>query len=100
MKAHSRTKPLLDLAGPFSVLMQQIETGNYNTAAGAQLLFTLGTPTERNAENVIDQYYLATEHDLKAVSAAPTQRASAARSLPAPRTPARANGHVKKTPVH
>ena len=26
IKAHSRTKPLLDLAGPFSILMQQIET--------------------------------------------------------------------------
>ncbi len=99
IKAHSRTKPLLDLAHPFSVLLQHIETNMYSDLNGAQLLYKLNTPTERNVEAVIDQYYLATGHDLKAIAVAPQQCASTARSLPAPRTPTRGNGQLKKTPV-
>jgi hypothetical protein len=107
IKAHSRTKPLLDLADPFSVLMQQIETNLYSDPNGAQLLYALGTPPERNVEAVIDQYYLATGHDLKAYATASAQRASTAaaqrastpRSLPSPPKPSHGNGHVKKVPA-
>src|SRR5207248_2295358 len=33
MSAHPKSKALFDLAGPFSQLLQTIETGKYNTAA-------------------------------------------------------------------
>ena len=106
IKAHSRTKPLLDLADPFSVLLQQIETNMYSDPSGAQLLYQIGQPPERNVEKVIDQYYLATGHDLKAYATAPAQRAStpaqrasAPRSLPSSPKPAHANGHAKKVPA-
>lgn len=102
MKAHSRTKPLLDLAHPFSVLMQQIESGSYNTPSGAQTLYTVvphPTPPERNVEVVIDQYYLATGHDLKAPAVVRTDLAPAPRSLPSPRLPQRLNGRTPKVPA-
>ncbi len=101
MRAHSRTKPLLDLAHPLSVLMQSIEANLYNSPSGAALLYKLGTSPERNVEQVIDQYYLATGHDLKAQAVASTQRATTSpRTLPAPqRTPQRGNGRPTKLPV-
>ena len=107
MSAHSRTKPLFDLAQAFSFLLQSIETGTYNTPANTPLLYTPGSPVERLAEIVIDQYYLATGRDLKAPPVAITQRAASprprasARALPAPATARgrqdaspRANGHA------
>jgi hypothetical protein len=73
MSAHPKSKPFFDLAAPFSQLMQGIETGSFNQPAGAQLLYKPVSAISANAENVIDQYSLATGHDLKsqAVSQAP-----------------------------
>lgn len=90
MQAHAQTKPLLDLAGPFSILMQSIETGAFNTPAIAQTLyFPAGNPVAQNAETVIDQYSLATGHDLKAqaVSMAPRTSAPAPSLLPKRQAP-------------
>lgn len=105
MTAHPHTKPFLDLCHPFSKLMQAIETGNFNnaSAAGAQLLYLpllpnhQPNPTSQIAENVIDQYTLATGRDLKSLPVSMVQRATTS-SLPAPRRqpppPHLAAGHV------
>jgi hypothetical protein len=79
MKPNPKTKPFLDLSSPFSVLMQSIETGAFNDAAGAQTLFLPVSDISRNAEVVIDQYTLATGRDLKsqAVSVVPRSTSSA-----------------------
>ncbi|MEX3856420.1 hypothetical protein OKW33_003356 [Paraburkholderia atlantica] len=72
--AHSKAKPLFDLAQPFSVLLQSIETGKFNDASGAALLYNINpgfNTAELNAEVVIDQYSLATGRDLKATSVVP-----------------------------
>jgi hypothetical protein len=105
MSAHPKSKALFDLAGPFSKLMQSIETGKYNTAANTPRLYQqLPTPTplSRNAEDVIDQYTLATGHDLKslpvrAVKAATTTALPApARKAPVPQlTAPRPNVHAR-----
>jgi len=103
MKINPSSKMLFDLAQPFSILMQQIETGAFNTPLGAQLLYTLQPPNvvEPNVEVVIDQYALATGRDLKAQAVAVTDRAQTAARLPAPKVPAhvahRANGHAAPT---
>jgi hypothetical protein len=100
MKINPSSKMLFDLAQPFSILMQQIETGAFNTPLGAQLLYTLQPPNvvEPNVEVVIDQYALATGRDLKAQAVAVTDRAQTATRLPAPKIPAhvahRTNGHA------
>jgi hypothetical protein len=63
---HKMTKPLLDLAAPFSFLMQAIETGSFNDATGAATLYI--DPTQviaQTAEQVIDQYALATGRPIK-----------------------------------
>jgi hypothetical protein len=67
MNCHVKSKPFFDLAGPFSTLMQSIESGAFNTPAGAELLYkqTPANIVSRNAEEVIDQYSLATGRDLK-----------------------------------
>jgi hypothetical protein len=81
LTAHTRAKPLFDLAQPFSVLMQMIESSKFNDAAGAALLYNITPPNnvvELNAEVVIDQYGLATGRDLKASSV--VQRPVAPRS--------------------
>jgi len=67
MTCHVKSKPFFDLAAPFSTLLQSVESGAFNSPAGAQLLYTQ-TPANvvsRNAEEVIDQYSLATGRDLK-----------------------------------
>lgn len=103
MTINPSSKMLFDLAQPFSILMQQIETGAYNTPQGARLLYTLQPPNvvEPNVEVVIDQYSLATGRDLKAQAVAPTERVQTATRLPAPTAPMvpahvahRANGHA------
>ena len=71
LTAHSKAKPLFDLAQPFSFLMQSIKLGAFNDPAGAALLYDITPPNnvaELNAEVVIDQYSLATGRDLKASS--------------------------------
>ncbi len=71
LNAHTRAKPLFDLAQPFSFLMQSIELGAFNDPGGAALLYNIIPPNnvaELNAEIVIDQYGLATGRDLKATS--------------------------------
>jgi hypothetical protein len=67
MSCHVKSKPFFDLAAPFSTLLQSIESGAFNTPAGAELLFkqTPANVVSRNAEEVIDQYSLATGRDLK-----------------------------------
>jgi hypothetical protein len=110
MSAHPKSKALFDLAGPFSKLMQTIETGKYNTAANTPLLYAElpPTPISRNAENVIDQYTLATGHDLKSLAvsavrgatntALPTRAPALApkKALPVPQLAApRPNGHAR-----
>jgi len=67
MSCHVKSKPFFDLAAPFSTLMQSIESGAFNTPAGAELLYKQSPPNvvSRNAEEVIDQYSLATGRDLK-----------------------------------
>ena len=100
MKINPSSKMLFDLAQPFSILMQSIETNAFNTPQGAKLLFTLQPPNvvEPNVEVVIDQYALATGRDLKAQAVAVTERAQTATRLPEPAVPAhvahRANGHA------
>jgi hypothetical protein len=105
LTAHPKSKALFDLAGPFSKLMQSIETGKYNTAANTPLLYAELPPTaiSRNAEDVIDQYTLATGRDLKSLPVSVVQRASTA-ALPAPKkqipppqlTAPRPNGHARQ----
>jgi hypothetical protein len=90
MQAHVQSKPLLDLASPFSILMQSIETGAFNDAAGAQTLyFPIGTAVAQNAETVIDQYSLATGRDLKAqsVTTVPRSTPSVASLIPKRQAP-------------
>jgi len=86
MSAHPKSKALFDLASPFSKLMQSIETGKYNDSANTPLLYAEdpSTPISRNAENVIDQYTLATGHDLKAFAVAPVRGVTNS-ALPSPR---------------
>jgi hypothetical protein len=102
LSAHTKAKPLFDLAQPFSFLMHSIEGGTFNDPAGAALLYNLGSVAELNAEVVIDQYSLATGHDLKASSIVerprptlPRQAAPARQAGPAPHAtgPAHTNGH-------
>jgi hypothetical protein len=85
LTAHSKSKPLFDLCGPFSVLMQSIESSAFNEPSGAQLLYAQSPPTavSRNAEKVIDQYSLATGCDLKSRSVSIVPRAKTS-PLPAP----------------
>jgi hypothetical protein len=104
MDAHPKAKALFDLAGPFSVLMQQIETGSFNDATGAQLLYIdPSSPTAQNAEAVVDQYTLATGHDLKSQAVSIVPRGSTTSThlparqsrVPPPQLSApKANGHV------
>lgn len=87
-KVHPRTKPLFDLAAPFSYLMQAIETGSFNTTAGAAALYI--DPTQviaQTAETVIDQYSLATGRDLKSQAVSNVPRAATPAPMP-PRRPA------------
>jgi hypothetical protein len=78
MKPHTKSKAFFDLAGPFSVLMQMIETGQFNEALGAQALYIDPTAlAAQTAETVIDQYSLATGHDLKAQAIAMKPRPAA-----------------------
>ncbi|HXP10416.1 MAG TPA: hypothetical protein VN828_18080 [Acidobacteriaceae bacterium] len=76
MTAHPNSKPFFDLAAPFSQLMQGIETGTFNQPAGAQLLFKPPSAVSANAETVIDQYSLATGHDLKSQPVSSVPRAN------------------------
>lgn len=104
MSAHPKSKALFDLASPFSKLMQSIETGKYNTAANTPLLYAQNppnppTPIARNAEDVIDQYTLATGHDLKAFAVAPVRGATNS-SLPASGKPAAALAPHKAVEPH
>jgi hypothetical protein len=102
MSAHPKSKALFDLAGPFSKLLQSIETGKYNIASNTPRLYaeTPSTPLSRNAEDVIDQYTLATGRDLKsmavrAVKTATTSPLPAPRKAPLPQLAApRPNGHA------
>jgi hypothetical protein len=85
MSVHSKSKALFDLAQTFSFLLQSIETNTYNTAANVSVLYTPpNNPIESNAEIVIDQYSLATGHDLKSRGVNVTPRATTPR-LPLPR---------------
>jgi hypothetical protein len=104
MSCHPKSKPFFDLAAPFSKLMQQIESGNYNNPAFAQgLYFPANTPISENAEKVIDQYSLATGRDLKSQTVSLVSHPKSS-SLPAQKrtipqthpqlTAGRANGHA------
>ena len=90
LTCHVKSKPFFDLAAPFSTLLQSIESGAFNTPAGAQLLYTQTPPNvvSRNAEEVIDQYSLATGRDLKARSVLVSGHASPASVPSLRRTPA------------
>ena len=81
MNANPKSKPLFDLAGPFSLLMQQIELGNFNQPAGAQMLYT-PSPVSRIAKIVIDQYTLATGRDLKSLPVSVVSRAATPPAAP------------------
>jgi hypothetical protein len=106
LTAHPKSKALFDLAGPFSKLLQSIETGKYNTAANTPLLYAElpPTPISRNAEDVIDQYTLATGHDLKSLAVSAVRGATTT-ALPVPKKQApvphpqlaapRPNGHAR-----
>jgi hypothetical protein len=105
MSAHPKSKPFFDLAAPFSKLMQGIETNAFNNPAGAQVLYITPSAISRNAEEVIDQYTLATGRDLKAeavTSAQRTKPANLARSIPQTMPaqlasrPANGHGQVKQ----
>jgi hypothetical protein len=106
MSAHPKSKPLFDLAAPFSKLMQQIESGRFNSPTGAADLYKqVPSPTTiaKNAEWVIDQYTLATGRDLKALPVSVVPRATTSalppakphvppRQLPSPRAAAQVAG--------
>jgi hypothetical protein len=93
MKSHPRTKPFFDLAGPFSILMQMIETGSFNDTAGAQTLYLpQGTAVSDTAETVIDQYSLATGRDVKAQTASVSPRPGTPQSKVPP--------HLASSTVH
>jgi hypothetical protein len=98
MNANPKSKPLFDLAGPFSQLMQLVEAGTFNEPSGAQTLYAPATAVSRVAEKVVDQYTLATGRDLKsvAVNVVPRSATSAAPKQPPHRALAapRANGHT------
>jgi len=95
MTAHPNSKPFFDLAAPFSQLMQGIETGTFNTPAGAQLLYKPPSAVSANAETVIDQYSLATGRDLKSQVVTASPRAT---TIPVPMTkPASAHPHPATT---
>jgi hypothetical protein len=107
MSAHPKSKALFDLAGPFSILMQSIETQKFNDATGAQTLYSQTAPNfvAKNAENVIDQYTLATGRDLKALPVSAVQRATTSplphlkRQTPPPQLAApHASGHARPRP--
>jgi hypothetical protein len=105
MTAHPKSKPLFDLAAPFSVLMQQIETGEFNTPdKAADLYLQVPAPNRisQNAEWVIDQYTLATGRDLKALPSSVVSRATTSQmpppqlQIPAGQLKApRVNGHAR-----
>src|SRR5262249_39762616 len=85
LTAHPKSKPLFDLAAPFSFLMQSIETGKFNEPTNAAVLYSPpDNPTAQNAEKVIDQYTLATGRDLKSQAISIVQRATTS-TLPVPR---------------
>ena len=101
MTAHPKSKPFFDLAAPFSILMQSIETNAFSDPAGAQSLYFPPSPISENAETVIDQYSLATGRDLKsqAVSLVPRTASTALPALkrqtsPPQLTGGRTNGHA------
>jgi hypothetical protein len=103
MSCHAKSKPFFDLAAPFSKLMQQIESGNYNSPTLAQALYFPASPISENAEKVVDQYTLATGRDLKsqAVSVVPHPKSLAlpahVRTIPTAHpqlTTSRSNGHA------
>ena len=96
LKAHTKAKPLFDLAQPFSFLLQAIETGHFNTSGNAALFYAIGNVVEMNAEVVIDQYSLATGRDLKATSVAERQRPGS----PRPALAAHSNGHAAHANGH
>jgi hypothetical protein len=103
MSCHPKSKPFFDLAAPFSKLMQQIETGSFNSPALAQGLYYPPSPIAENAEKVIDQYSLATGRDLKSQTvslvshpkspALPAQKRTIPHTHPQ-LTAARTNGHA------
>ncbi|MFY9803465.1 MAG: hypothetical protein WA211_08605 [Candidatus Acidiferrales bacterium] len=101
MTAHPKSKPFFDLAAPFSILMQSVETGQLNDTTGAATLYSLATPPAQNAETVIDQYSLATGRDLKSQVVSVAQHTSAPHlalpkyPAPPPQLAARhGNGHA------
>jgi hypothetical protein len=69
MTAHPKSKALFALARPFSLLLQWIEQGLFDTPPGAQQLYT-NAGFRGTAEVVIGQYSHAMERDLKAISVA------------------------------
>jgi hypothetical protein len=102
LTAHVKSKPFFDLAAPFSTLMQSVESGAFNTPAGARLLYQQPpTVVSQNAEEVIDQYSLATGRDLKSQSvlvAGHTMPHPA--PLQAPRRPSIAAPAARRLDVH
>ena len=102
MNANPKSKPLFDLAGPFSRLMQLVEAGTFNEPAGAQTLYAPPSAVSRVAEKVVDQYTLATGRDLKSLPVSVVPR-SATSPTPAPKqhippralTAPRANSHAQ-----
>jgi len=82
MTPHPKSKPLFDLAAPFSTLMQSIETGTFNQPSGAQLLYWPPSTVTDMAEKVIDQYSLATGRDLKAQAVSLVPRSSTPALVP------------------
>lgn len=93
MRPHSKAKAFFDLAHPFSLLLQAIETGSFNQPSGASALFN-GPLHSASARIVIDQYSLATGRDLKAGTVVLTQQAMTPPALPSPprAMPIRAGG--------
>jgi hypothetical protein len=87
MRANPKSKQLFDLAGPFSILLQSIESGAFNDTSGAQLLYSQVPPAfvSQNAETVIDQYTLATGRDLKSQAVSLTARPATLPLSPAKR---------------
>jgi hypothetical protein len=100
MTAHANSKPLFDLSQPFSLLLQLIETGNFNLPSNAPILYTVPNPIANMAEIVIDQYCLATGRDLKSQAVSVSPRATSPSALTPSRTAPRVtNGRSAKVPA-
>ena len=77
MPAHGLSKNFFDIADPLSRILIQIETGDFNDAANASVLYTRGTKAEADLRTIITHWTAITGHDVKARKVASTSMITA-----------------------